>query len=336
MANLWRFKQKVLIDTEPNWPALIKCTFKLTPPDFFERNENTPIKTTIFGDTEIQFDPKVGKILGKKTGDAPPLEHSITMTNGFVSINGNNATAEFTVDNLEHAVATLDWLIRVFSGFLSIQLKTYCDLHDFSGTINEIPMSIVYEPHGLSATMFHTEPNKRAEEIEKAFQLIDPNSPSYMRFVASSAYFHQALRLTSPFQVDFPPDLALGEVVLNLAKCIELLFSPSRNELRKKLLLLDYTEDQIESQLISIAIVRNELDIGHPLSGFIDADEITELRIFAHRALENVQAMLKRTASKIRSNRQFLAPLTNSGDKDRKKLISKIKTHLAKPSLSEK
>ncbi|WP_157201969.1 hypothetical protein [Massilia sp. Root335] len=336
MANLWRLKQNLVVDNDVKWPAVLNARFELTPLDFYRRDADTPIKTSIFGPTKMEYDGRLGRVVAKETGLAPPLEHEVNLSNGFLKIHGNNVEVEITVDNLDHAAASIDWLIRVFSEFLSVELKTYCDLHDINGTIDQKPFSLIYTPDGMSVSLFNTDPFERFKNIDRAFSLVDPNSPSYMRFVTCSSYFHQALRLMSPYQVNFAPDITLPEVLLNLAKCIELLFpSSNRDDLRKKLLMLGYSKEQIESQLISIIVVRNEIDVGHPLSGLVNQEEITALRVFTQRAIENVQAMLKKTAANIRNNTQFLAPLTNSGASSRSKLIEKLTRHLETPSLSE-
>lgn len=336
MANLWRFKQNLHVDQNVKWPALLSAQFELTPSDFYRRDAGEPIRTTVCGDTQIEYDEIKGRVVMTKSDPIPALDCRFNFSNGFLKISGNIAQLEVTVENLGMATLWVDWISRIFSEFLTIQIGTYCESYNWTGTIDGIPFKIAYPAGAFGISIVKGDDATRVEQINNAFQLVDLNSPSYPRFVACSSYFNHALRLMSPYQVYFPQDVALPEVILNLAKCIELLFPSSNREgLKKRLLLLDYTKEQIDSQLISIIILRNEIDVGHPTSGLISHDEITSLRQFSQRAIDNVRHMLKRTAQKISENSQLLAPISSSSTSDRNKLITRLTKHLESPSLRD-
>ncbi|MDY0964881.1 hypothetical protein [Massilia sp. CFBP9026] len=119
-----------------------------------------------------------------------------------------------------------------------------------------------------------------------------------------------------------------------MAKCIELLFSASsRNDLRDKLKTVGYSKERIESQLIPILIIRNEVDVGHASSGITEDDEISVLRKFVDRSVLNVGSLLMAVSQKISVTDDFLAPLPESGPIDRAKLIASLKKYLSDSQL---
>jgi hypothetical protein len=336
MSNLWRLKQTVLFDKAESttWPALLEAEFELEPSDFFERNENTVAKTSFSGEAEIEINSITGKMRIKKTGLAPALVHKITLPDGTIEITGNKAIVKVKVTDAALVAAYLDWIQVVFSQSLTVQLGIYCSAYFIRGTISEKKFSLAYNADVYSLRINNTEPSKRAALIDQAFNLIDSKSPSYQRFVTCCLYFHHALRLMSPYQVEFPPYVVLSEVLLNLSKCVELLFSCSnRDQLRKQLSNLGYDKEQYESQIISIFFVRNEIDVGHSISGIVDSNEIATLRKFADRAVINVKAVLVLVSQRIAENPHFLAPISTESSKDVKKLIKKLSAYLDHPAL---
>ena len=109
--------------------------------------------------------------------------------------------------------------------------------------------------------------------------------------------------------------------------------TPNRDELRKGLRALGYSSTQVESQLISIFVVRNELDVGHPASGGLTKEEARSIRRFVERSVQNVCALLKRVAKTIESNPTLLRPLPAGSSSKSRKLVSKLSAFCAESPL---
>lgn len=217
---------------------------------------------------------------------------------------------------------------------LSLKLGIYTSTSNVSGEVAGVGFTAIAPANVYSALIATVASDQRADLIQESLSLVNPNSKSYNRFATCCLYYRHALRLRSPRQVTFPPYTALPEVLLNLAKCIELLFSASsRNDLRDKLKTVGYSKERIESQLIPILIIRNEVDVGHASSGITEDDEISVLRKFVDRSVLNVGSLLMAVSQKISVTDDFLAPLPESGPIDRAKLIASLKKYLSDSQL---
>ena len=197
------------------------------------------------------------------------------------------------------------------------------------GTIAGRTVSALYPAECYSIHLATIGPTTREDALRNALRGPNPNEQSYARFVVSSRYFHHAIRLLSPNQVNYVPYAACAEIVMNLAKALEILFSaPSRDALKERFITLGYTSDQIESQIVPILIVRNQIDVGHPSSGELACDEIAVLRKFVDRAVQNVASVLKLVRVRTIAEPDFLAALSTEPDRDRSKLIGRLKCSL--------
>lgn len=337
MSNLWRLKKFIAIDNIHliKWPTVLEAELTLDPADFFERKNIGDGIASISGDTQFATNEIDGKIIIERTGIAPPLLHRIDFPDGNIEIQGGKAYLKVSISNINGAVEFVDWIGVCLSQFLSVQLGVYCNVSSVIGKIADHKFSLLYPPKSYSTIVNCIDPADRASVIDTAVQLIDPKSDSYPRFVTCSMYYHHALRLLSPYQVNFSIYTAFPEVILNLAKCVELLFpSATRDELKVKLVTLGYGNDEVASQLLSIIIVRNNFDVGHETSGLISPDEIATLRNFANRSIANVGALLRTVATKIKDNENLLSPLSTEINGEKKRILRRIEESLAKSSLN--
>jgi hypothetical protein len=72
--------------------------------------------------------------------------------------------------------------------------------------------------------------------------------------------------------VEFAP-----EIILNLAKILEVLFGNTRDQIRLGLSDLEYDEVEREGLFIPLIILRNELDVGHAKLSTYSADVLDKL-----------------------------------------------------------
>jgi hypothetical protein len=263
------------------------------------------------------------------------LVHRIDFDKGHLNIQGRTASLHAEVTSLSHAAAMVDWIKVTLSQFLSIQLGVYSSMELVGGTISDKPFTVAFPGASHCALVTLGAPSFRSTAISSAVNLIPVNSPSYARFVTCSLYYQHALRLLSPHEVSFAPYVVASEVILNLTKCIELLFPHNRDRdvLAKKLEDVGYTSNQIESQLISILVVRNEFDIGHGSSGVSTIEEISILREFLIRSVANVRALLLAVARKVNENPNFLAPMRMNMDRENRRRLRRLTDNLAEPPL---
>lgn len=335
MSNLWRLKQTLSFNpSSVAWPANLQAELILDPSDFFERKKVQDGVTSVSGNTKFTLHSDRAKIVIESTGIAPAFEARIDLDEGYIEVHGNKATIYATVMDLDHVGALIDRTKVLFCQFLSIEVGVFCDVRAVVGKISGRDFRVLYPGLAYSILINEFSPDERWDVVTRAVNLVDSASVSYSRYVTSCLYYQHALRFLSPYEVSFPEFTALPEILLNLSKCIELLFpSASRDELKQKLLKVGYSEEQISSQIISIIILRNEFDVGHVTSGAAAVEDIEILRRFVNRSVQNVRALLKSVAAKIKEDPNFLDPISVGMSGENRRRLAKIEENLRKPGL---
>lgn len=129
--------------------------------------------------------------------------------------------------------------------------------------------------------------------------LADPNR----RLFAAVHYFHVACRLA---RIGNTPGEFLPEVILNLAKTLEVLFPSSggrkpRDAIRNELEKLGYSKDEIEGHFLPAIALRNEIDVGHVGLCIFKAEQLKILHSYAENAEESFRKLLARVLDKVSS-----------------------------------
>lgn len=68
----------------------------------------------------------------------------------------------------------------------------------------------------------------------------------------------------------------MAEIILNLCKVLQILFGNKRDDVRKGLSKIDYSEEEREGDIIPIMILRDNLDVGHTLIKIFTKRNVTE------------------------------------------------------------
>ena len=109
------------------------------------------------------------------------------------------------------------------------------------------------------------------------------------------------------------PGEFLAEVLLNLAKALEVLFPPKgdgrvRDAVRAGLLTLGYSEENIEADYIPVMALRNELDVGHVELGLLARDHLEVLHAYTERVEKPFRDLLKTLLDKVEANEFEVEP----------------------------
>lgn len=129
------------------------------------------------------------------------------------------------------------------------------------------------------------------------------------RLMAGLHYFHLACRLAREGRI---PGEFVAEVVLNLAKTLEVLFPPergghSRDAVRKGLRTLEFSEDEVEGNFLPAIALRNEIDVGHVELGLFSMDQLKVIHAFTERAETAFRNMLDRLLKRIEEGKDDIA-----------------------------
>lgn len=158
---------------------------------------------------------------------------------------------------------------------------------------------------------FRTTTQERQEErVAKAWERLGILAESRRRrLIAGLHYFHLACRLEREGRTagEF-----VAEVVLNLAKALEVVFPPagdgrSRDAARSGLRALGFCQDEIEGNLLPAMALRNEIDVGHVELGLFTMDQLKVILAFTERAEGAFRDMFERLFSAIEDGKGDVA-----------------------------
>lgn len=337
MGNFWRLTPRFL--ASPNgppssWPATLTLKFALQPDDYFGINASSAPRTSFATDFKIAFDHATRKVFIERASMPSVMRHDFSDSNAQLYFEGNVGTFSMEMESLEHLNWNLKWITEDVVQSLSLHTGIYFEFESITGTIGDKEISVLNPAEDFSLIVGFADAAARVNAFTAALDLPGANNPSYRRFEIGCRYFRHALRLVSQRQVNFSPAAVHSEVVLNLVKCMETVFATTNRDIfRKYFRALGISDAEIESQLIPITLMRNELDVGHPSSGFSAPDEVRILRQFVDRSIQNVGTILQLALKRILIDPEFLLPMCFDGSEKRAKFVSHLEKYLQLPAL---
>jgi hypothetical protein len=156
-----------------------------------------------------------------------------------------------------------------------------------------------------------TNQEHQEERFAKAWERMGMlSAANRRRLVAGLRYFHAACRLA---RVGSTAGEFVAEVVLNLAKSLEVLFPPTgdgktRDAVRTGLRTLDFSDDEIERDFVPALVLRNEIDVGHVELGLFTIDQLRTIHAFTERAEKAFGELFERILKGVESGVMEVAP----------------------------
>ena len=146
-----------------------------------------------------------------------------------------------------------------------------------------------------------TQENQESAIIRSWKHLSALSDQNRRRLLAALHYFHVACRLS---RSGTTPGEFLSEVLLNLAKTLEVLFPPTgdghtRDAARAGLKSLGYMDDKIDADYIPAMALRNEIDVGHVELGVFKLDQLKVLHAYTERAENAFRDLLNTLLEKV-------------------------------------
>jgi hypothetical protein len=158
---------------------------------------------------------------------------------------------------------------------------------------------------------FRTTTQRQQEErFAKAWERMVMLEPRRRRLAAGLHYFHVACRLA---RAGSTAGEFVAEVILNLAKSLEILFPPTgdgrtRDAARVWLRTLGFSDTQVKYDFIPAITLRNEIDVGHVELGLFTMDQLKTIHSFTERAEGAFREMFERLLCRIESGEGEIAP----------------------------
>ena len=145
---------------------------------------------------------------------------------------------------------------------------------------------------------FETTTQERQEgRVVRAWERMAALSADHRRrLIAGLHYFHVGCRLSRAGHIagEF-----VAEVILNFAKCLEVLFPPAgdgrtRDAVRNALRELGCGENEIERDFLPAMALRNEIDVAHVELGLFTMDQLKVIHGYTERAESAFRVLFER------------------------------------------
>jgi hypothetical protein len=154
-----------------------------------------------------------------------------------------------------------------------------------------------------SVQSWPTTQDEQEEAVIQACQRIDLLAATQRRrrLFGGLHHFHLACRLGT--KSDTVGEF-LAEMIMNLAKSLEVLFPPkgdgnTRDAARDAFRELGFTDDRIEGDFIPAMVLRNQVDVAHVELGLFRSDDLKMVHAFVERAESAFREMFRLLLGKI-------------------------------------
>jgi hypothetical protein len=237
---------------------------------------------------------------------------------------GNLLDLGINVNSIEEVEQLVGSASQLLPAYLSLRLQVFVWVKEFQVEVGGRSFRLETASHRYGITIATTEHNQ-TEAIQSVDNWLKQRRES-LRAVMAIYYYRQALRLAA-----LEPDRQsmVAEVILNLAKAIEIIFSSDRERLRSKAKEWGLDTDFIERWIIPVLLIRNELDVAHVASAPLLSTQHQAILDFLARASVHVQTLLLQVLEMSQSGRVILDPPSASVDADKERLLKKIEEYAA-------
>lgn len=239
---------------------------------------------------------------------------------------GNTLELRIGVNSLKEAEQVVGSASQLLPAFLSLRLQVFVWIKEFLVDIAESRSRLETSSHRYGITIATTEHNENAATQSVRNWLTQ--RPESLRAVMAIYYYRQALRLAV-----LEPDRQsmASEVILNLAKAVEIVLSSDRDHLRAKAREWGLDAEFIERWIVPILLIRNELDVAHVASAPLLSTQHQAILDFLDRASAKVHTLLLQILEMSQSGQVTLDPPSASMDADKERLLKKLAEYAASP-----
>jgi hypothetical protein len=186
----------------------------------------------------------------------------------------------------------INWVESVLVGLLGLEFIDSPIVSEISGRVGDSSFVVIYAERSSAFDVVTVDMQK--DRLRKTLRRLEKRDSSRdRRLTAALRYFIIASRLE---QVGYTPWEFMSEVILNLAKILEVLFpaAPSKtmDAARTGLARLGYESPEIEKWFIPTLALRSNLDVAHVSLALFDAAQLEGLHTYTQEATRRFQSLL--------------------------------------------
>lgn len=235
------------------------------------------------------------------------------------SLNGNCLLLARRVDLLDEAIRFATWANQLLPPLLSLRFHTFVWIKEFGIQLGAARLS--FEIGELISTIPTATTEGNMQRVWTCLDEWGQITPEHRRLVGALYYYRQALRLSQlqPDQISLVP-----EVVLNLTKALEIIFTDNRDTARQRARSLGFSDQEIEEVLVPVFLIRSRFDIAHVATGPLSLEERQVIVAFSSRAIANVAKILARVAQAGMTGQFVFDRTSTTLEKEKRELIEAL------------
>jgi hypothetical protein len=308
------------------FPAQCELCFHFQPHQPFGTEASGGRTTVRAVAAAMLFNANTGKHMIESKEPLSPLDVTIEEPNRTLRLAGTTLSISEHFGSLRELEEVIESVYFALPSLLNVFFADPPYIERVDGTVGAI--SFRWELAEWRAEFRTTTQEQQEKRFAMAWERMGVIAqPSRRRLAAALHYFHVACRLD---REGCTAGEFVAEVLLNLAKSLEVLFPPvgdgrSRDAARVGLRELGFSDNQIECNFIPAMALRNEIDVGHVELGLFTTDQLKTIHAFTERAEGAFREMFESLLNRVEAGEVTIAPHELGPPKDEAiKLIERL------------
>lgn len=280
------------------FPCEVIATVELVSSPVY--GDAVPGQTCALGSTaRSTWNANTGRTSLESLPPLPAADIRTTVGDMALTFVGNTIRATWRCASREELTGALGALHFVLPLCLSLDFADASLPASTSGRAGEV--SFVWQVEATRGAFDVITPAVRDDRVSSALGrvplLCDPRN---VRLLAATAYFHKAVRL---LVAGAGPSEFAGEAIVNLAKCLEVLFpgrpERTRESVREGLRQVGYSNDEIERVFVKALLLRSSLDAAHVKMATLTAAERRKLQQYMEGVVVHFRRLLRDVSDRV-------------------------------------
>ncbi|MDX2059476.1 MAG: hypothetical protein SFV24_16820 [Gemmatimonadales bacterium] len=294
-----------LLDTEaPQFPVTGEITFTLAPGQVFGTADGPLRAARIGSDFHAEWDANADRDLSRPIPGFTPVQLKLAALGGEFEVRGNAITFRTVLQSFDDLQRHVQLLLFALPAGLSALLPDPVYITATEGTVGLTRFRL--EHIGAVTPLLVLDDSTLVQRVATALSNVEPLAQKgSVRLLAAHRYVHTAARLLA---AGYSRWEFMGEVVLNYAKALEILFGDPRDAQRAGMRTLGMPDLDIETRFIPVTLLRDFLDVAHPKLAQLDGGRLKGLYLYLVGLEGDFQELLKRAVDGLASGTWVPSP----------------------------
>ncbi len=281
--------------TKISVPAVAEVTIWFTPPQAFGAEPGGGRTAVRAVPATLHFNVRTGQYGVESNPPLAALDLVVEDGNVRFAVAGNQVTITKTVASEAELVNLIEAVYYLLPLLLAPEFADPPVIENVEGNVGGAHFGWNLET--WKGELWTTTQDTQTQRLRDAWRRLQVIAASdNRRLVAALHYFHVAARLE---RVSASPGEFLAEALLNYSKVLEVLFSPSRDSVRRELGNLGFTPDIIDRDFIPVMLLRNAIDVAHVSLTLFTPEQLQTLHRYADRTERSFRDLLSRVLVRL-------------------------------------